>query len=209
MKLEEKKVNAVTLSPALRRMTYEAFLESDEDTWAEWVDGEVVYMSPPSSRHQNVSSFLTAILRHFVEIHDLGTVLPAPFQMKTGPDLPGREPDVLFIAEEHLERLKENRLDGPADLAVEIISPESRVRDRGAKFYEYEGGGVREYWLIDPVRKQAEFYVLDDDGIYRAALLDEGVFESAVLEGLRLEVAWLWQEPLPPLLSVLKIWGLI
>ena len=89
MKLEEKKLNAVTLSPALRRMTYEAFLESDEDTWAEWVDGEVVYMSPPSSRHQDVSDFLTAILRHFVEIHDVGVTRSAPFQMKTGPDLAG------------------------------------------------------------------------------------------------------------------------
>ena len=209
MKLEEKKVNAVTLSPALRRMTYEAFLESDEGAWAEWVDGEVVYMSPPSSRHQSLARFLTALLQVFAETHDLGTVLPAPFQMKTGPNLPGREPDVLFVATEHLERLKENRLDGPADLAVEIISPESRVRDRGEKFYEYEGGGVREYWLIDPVRKQAEFYVLGTDGVYRAALVDKGVFESVVLEGLRLEETWLWQEPLPPLLSVLKIWGLI
>ncbi len=209
MNLEEKKVNAVTLLAAPRRMTYEEFLERDEDARAEWVDGEVVYMSPPSSRHQDVSDFLTAILRHFVEIHDLGAVRSAPFQMKTGPDLPGREPDLLFVAKEHLERLKENRVDGPADLAVEIISPESRARDRGAKFYEYEGGGVREYWLIDPLRKQAEFYVLGDDGIYRAAPTKEGVFESVVLKGLRLEEAWLWQEPLPPLLSVLKIWGLI
>ena len=209
MKLEKKKVNAVTLSPALRRMTYEAFLERNEDARAEWVDGEVVYMSPPSSRHQLLVRFLTSLLQVFAETHDLGVVLPSPFQMKTGPDLPGREPDMLFVAKEHLERLKENRVDGPADLAVEIISPESRARDRGAKFYEYEGGGVREYWLIDPVRKQAEFYVLGVDGIYRAALLDEGVFESVVLEGLRLEEAWLWQEPPPPLLSVLKIWGLI
>ena len=209
MRLEEKKVNAVTLLAAPRRMTYEEFLERNEDAQAEWVDGEVVYMSPPSSRHQSLARFLTALLQVFAETHDLGTVLPAPFQMKTGPDLPGREPDILFVAKDHLERLKENRLDGPADLAVEIISPESRARDRGAKFYEYEGGGVREYWLIDPLRKQAEFYVLGDDGIYRAALIDEGVFESVVLKGLRLEVDWLWQEPLPPLLSVLKIWGLI
>jgi hypothetical protein len=29
------------------------------------------------------------------------------------------------------------------------------------------------------------------------------------LEGLWLKVEWLWQEPLPPLMSVLKKWGLV
>ena len=49
-------------------------------------------------------------------------------------------------------------LDGPADVVVEIISPESRLRDRGEKFAEYEMGGVREYWLIDSERHEADWY---------------------------------------------------
>jgi hypothetical protein len=36
-----------------------------------------------------------------------------------------------------------------------------------------------------------------------------GVFESPALPGLRLEAAWFWQEPLPPLLDVLKVWKLV
>jgi Uma2 family endonuclease len=48
----------------------------------------------------------------------------------------------------------------PADLAVEIVPTESRLRDRGQKLAEYEMGGVREYWIIDPERRQAAFYVL-------------------------------------------------
>ena len=123
-----------------------------------------------------------------------------------------RSPHVPLIVEakEHLSRLKKTHLEGPADLVVEIISPESRARDRGEKFYEYEQGGVREYWLIDPVRKQAEFYHLGKNRIYRLMpISDNGLFRSAVLEGLWLKVEWLWQEPLPPLLSVLKEWRLI
>jgi len=93
---------------------------------------------------------------------------------------------------------------------VEIISPDSRARDRGEKFYEYEQGGVREYWMIDPLRKPAEFYQRGEDGIYRLVPVgDDGIYRSAVLEGLWLKVEWLWQEPLPRLLSVLKEWGLI
>ncbi|MDQ3665490.1 MAG: Uma2 family endonuclease [Acidobacteriota bacterium] len=108
--------------------------------------------------------------------------------MKTGADLPGREPDILFIANDHLERLKDTHLAGAADVVVEVISPESLVRDRGEKFYEYEKGVVGEYWLIDPLRQLAEFYRLDD-GVYRLAPVDEdGIYRSAILPGLWLRV---------------------
>lgn len=189
-------------------MSYEAFLEwADEDTLAEWVDGRVILMSPPSDRHQDLSDFLTALLRHFVEAYDLGKVRSAAFQMKL--EASGREPDILFVAKENLARIQKNRLVGPADLAIEIISPESRTRDRKEKFSEYEQAGVEEYWLLDPERKQAEFYRLDAHGIYQITPLGEGVFRSEVLTGLELDTAWLWQEPLPPLMQVLKAWGLI
>ena len=196
--------------PSPARMTYEEFLVWADGTHAEWVDGEVIVMSPPSERHQNLVGFLTSLLRHFAEAKQLGVILSAPFQMKLATRPSGREPDLLFIAQEHLDRLKNTYLDGPADMALEIISPESRARDRGEKFYEYEQAGVREYWLIDPVRKQAEFYRLGDDGIYQIVTVSEdGIFRSAVLDGLSLKVDWLWQEPLPMLLTVLKEWGLI
>jgi Uma2 family endonuclease len=193
------------------KMTYEEFLTwADEDTWAEWVNGEVIILGPASKRHQDLVTFLSASLRFFVDAPQSGLVLTAPFQMKIGPDLPGREPDIIFIAREHLDRLRDTYLEGPADLVVEIISRDSRARDRGDKFYEYEQGGVREYWLLDYLRRQAEFYQLGADGIYRLVPVSaDGIYQSAVLEGLWLNVEWLWQVPLPPLMSVLREWRLI
>ena len=48
---------------------------------------------------------------------------------------------------------------------------------------------VREYWLLDPVHEQAEFYYLSDDGKYFIAPVDaHGVFHSRVLDGLYLRV---------------------
>ena len=191
-------------------MSYEAFLEwVDEGVRAEWVDGKVVFLTSPSTRHQLIVRFLTNILSAFTEASDSGILLPSPYQMKLGPGLSGRQPDLLFIANENLSRIQKNRLAGPADLVVEVISPESRVRDRGEKFYEYEQAGVKEYWLIDYEREQAEFHRLDERGIYQAVPLSEGVFRSEVLKGLELDTLWLWQEPLPPLMSVLKVWGLV
>lgn len=160
-----------------------------------------------SSEHQRIAGFLVKILLAFVEARDLGLVLFAPFLMKTGPDLPGREPDLLFIATENLHRLRETWLDGPADLAVEIVSPESRPRDREAKFREYAAGGVREYWLIDPPRQQAEFYRRGEHNSFEPLPIGaSGIVQSEVLPGFWLLADWLWQRPLPTLQSVLAQW---
>lgn len=187
------------------KVSYEEFLKwCDEDTQAEWVDGEVVMVSPASKRHQEIIGFLSGILVPYTQVRDLGTVLTAPFQMYLADVQRGREPDVLFVAKEHLHRLQETHLNGPADLAIEILSPESRLRDRGEKLAEYEAAGVHEYWIIDPDEKRADFYVLGDDGRYDRRRPEGGRYHSGVLAGFELRVEWLWAEPLPPVLSVLQ-----
>jgi len=183
-------------------MTYEQFLAwADEDTLAEWVDGEVVMYSPASERHQDIGGFLYEVLRTYVRPRHLGEVVQAPFQMKLEH---GREPDLLFVAQEHLEWLKETYLDGPADVVVETTSPESLGPDWGVRFAEYEAGGVPEYWLLDPLRRWAEFYRLGEDGRYRAVFASaEEEYQSHALPGFWLRVEWLWQEPLPAVEGVL------
>ncbi len=187
-------------SPSSPYMTYEEFLDAvDEDSRAEWVDGVIEFMSSPVSLpHQRIITFLTEILSVYVRIHALGEVTTAPFQMK----LPrsGREPDIIFVAQDHLGRFEQNFLQGPADLVVEVVSPESVRRDRQTKFAEYQEGGVPEYWLIDPRarRKRAIFYQLDDAGRYQVASPDSaGVYHSRAVPGFWLRVAWLWQQPQP------------
>jgi Uma2 family endonuclease len=166
---------------------------------AEWVEGKVQLMSPASSRHQDIAMFLATLLNLFVTFRNLGKVRAAPYQMRLQHPPRGREPDILFISQANLGKSTKQYLDGPADLVVEIISPESTGRDRGDKFYEYEMAGVLEYWLIDPQRERAEFYQLDEQGHYELVLGGRtGQYHSRVLEGLPLEVDWLWQEPLPP-----------
>lgn len=199
----------VTTTPP-PRMTYEKFLEWGDGIRAEWVDGEVLVMSPASDPRQTLMAFLGALLLHFVEARQLGRIFLPPFQMKLSTRPSGREPDLLFIANHNLSRLKRTYLDGPADLVVEIVSPESQARDRGDKFYEYQEAGVLEYWILDQTRKSAEFYQLEASGAFKLADPDEnGVYRSKAVEDLWVRVDWLWQDPLPTLMSVLKEWGLV
>jgi Uma2 family endonuclease len=189
-------------------MTFEEFLEwADEDTFAEWVDGEVTFLTT-TAVHQIISSFLLRTMTEFVEAKGLGMVLFAPFLMKLPTRPSGREPDILFIAKESLDKLRGNWLDGPADLVIEIVSEESRKRDREVKFTEYAAGGVREYWLIDPPRQQADIFVLADDHFVPAPIDEQGLIHSVVLDGLTLDVRWLWQDPKPTLKIVLATWGI-
>lgn len=191
--------------PPKEKLSFEEFLAwCDEDTWAEWVDGEVIMVSPASARHQDIAGFLEAILRIVTEVGDLGKLFQAPFVMRVPERPSGREPDLLFVQRERLHLIKDNFLDGPADLAVEVVSPESIGRDRGDKFVEYERAGIREYWLIDPDRQAAEFYELGIDGRYRLAPTEGGVFRSKVIPGFWLRPEWLWQTPLRPVLDVLR-----
>lgn len=182
------------MSAENRRMTYQEFLSwADEDTLAEWVNGEVLMTSPASTGHQKLCSFLANILQVFTRYRDLGVVITAPFQMKLEN---GREPDILFVKTAHLDRLQSTYLEGPADMVVEIISPKSVGRDRGDKFYEYARGGVPEYWLVDPQRQQAEFYELEGDYYKLRFSGHEGRYEALTLPGFWMRVEWLWEDPL-------------
>lgn len=182
--------------------TFESFIEwVDEDTSAEWDEGEIIFMSPASIRHQLIAGFLYKIISAFVEHYELGVVLNAPTKMK----LPGygAEPDVLFIATAHENRLRRTYVDGPADLVVEVISPESVERDRIKKYNDYEAAGIPEYWLIDPERESAEFYQLHN-GRYQLSATPAEIYTSSVLPGFTLPLVWLRLGQQPTLVEAMR-----
>ena len=126
---------------------------------------------------------MQTIIGLFSETHNLGRVFIAPYSMKLSQQRRGREPDVLFVSREHEHLIEQTFLNGPADLTIEIVSPESVERDSVQKFVEYETSGIREYWLIDYTYQTAFFYQLDKEGRYQAAEVTDGIFRSTVLPG--------------------------
>ena len=189
------------------RMSYEEYLAwADEDVHAEWVNGEVIVQMPPKQPHQITVAFLLHLLRQFIELFHLGRLLPAPFEMRAVAGGSAREPDLLFVAQNHLDRLNETRLDGPADLVIEVVSDDSVSRDRADKFYEYQAAGIPEYWIIDsrPGRTRVDVYVLDPQGRYQPVPADaDGRYHATVLPGFWLQAEWLFTTDPPEVLQAL------
>jgi Uma2 family endonuclease len=199
-------------SPQRLKMSYEEYLAwANEDTHAEWVNGEVIVFMPAKDPHQSLLVFLTEVIGLFVRIFDLGRLWMAPFELKLHPDGPSREPDLMFLAKSHLDRLTTDRIVGPPDLIIEVASDDSVHRDRVDKFDEYEAGGVPEYWIIDnrpQQRQRAQFYQLGSDGQYRLIPVEaDGIYRSAVLPGFWLQIEWLWDKQPDVLKAIAEIIG--
>ena len=182
-------------APPYRRMSYEEFLEDTCEEHAEWVDGEVIPMATVSEFHNATTRWLIHILSTLVEESGIGRIFHEPFNQKL-PASSGRSPDVMILLAAHMDRMRLNHLDGPADVVIEVLSSGTAGVDRGDKYLEYEAAGVAEYWLFDLQRQVAEFYRLAPNGRYQLVPVEAGGrFESAVLPGIWLQENWLWERP--------------
>jgi len=206
--------------------TFTEFMELvPEDQKADLLEGVIYLSSPESSEHNDLLRWLTLILGMFIEDRQLGrlTINKVAYRLS---DRTAPEPDLGFVAAHRVDRIKHGYVDGPPDLAVEIVSPESVERDYENKRARYEAAGVQEYWIIDPLGQTATFLVHEGDAFVehtpREQLPpltrgDEGgstgsdsrdsasyVFRSHVLPGFELDVRWLWQRPLPPTMPIVR-----
>ena len=191
-------MSAVVLDPI-------AAVLAQEGRW-EFAEGSLIEMVPPSSDHVRKGDFLTAILRAYAEEKGLGRVYGDGLAQRLEPRVV-RVPDLSYFRPENARRVGPTYSEGTADLIVEIVSPESRDRDRRDKFYESAKAGVEESWIVDPTGRRAEFYRLVE-GTYEAVEPDaEGWAHSSVLPGFFVRVAWLWDPP--TLIAALRELGLV
>jgi Uma2 family endonuclease len=147
---------------AKRQYTYEELVAEmpESNLPCELWDGEVIMSPTPSYYHQKV------VLRFYRQLYDwvasrkLGEVIAAPIDMVLSPHRV-TQPDVAFISRDRLGIIK-RVINGPVDLAAEVISLGNRNRDRIEKRDLYEQYGVREYWLIDPEAQTVEVLHLEN-----------------------------------------------
>lgn len=187
----------------------ESFMRDYAEFFCEWIDGTVIKMSPVHDRHDKITRYLAYLLGAYLEQRQIAELRQEPFVMRYVFDEDGeikrrdREPDMQIILNANLENLMPTFMDGAADIVIEVVSPESQQRDYAEKLYEYEKVSVREYWIIDPLRKEARFYRLNEKQAF--TLQDfENDYQTDLLPKLRIDVAIFWQDPLPGPAAVVK-----
>lgn len=174
-----------------------------EGTKENLLDGVVRLEMSASTLHEQTFAFLLFVLRGYVRVNGLGEVLGSRTLVRID-ERNGFEPDVLFVARHRAGIIRERDLAEAPDVAVEIVSRSSRIADRVQKFTGYERAGVREYWLIDPEYRLAEFFRLGAAGAFEQVDVKEGTFFSEVIPGFRLRPDWLFADPLPSEFEVLQ-----
>jgi Uma2 family endonuclease len=208
-KLAEKLYGAPV--PCLRMSEREFHAWDTNGVRAEWVDGEVTIIPPASIRHVDLNGWLWGIVLQFVEARDWGRVFGLQAQVRLEVIPSRRLPDVLFVARSRSSIIKTTYIDGPPDLAMEIVAPDSESRDWRQKFLEYERAGIREYWIFDLESKQMEAYSLPARGRgpkkYRRLKEIDGRIDSKVLRGFYLRSSWVFRSPLPKVAPILKELG--
>lgn len=140
-------------------ITADDLLRLPNDGWRyELVRGELVRMSPTSSRSSLVSSNIHNLVASFVKRKRLGLCGDSDwgFVLATNPDIV-RAPDVgvVLAARIPAEGIPPGYWPGAPDFAVEVISPSDRFADVLEKVEEYLAHGTRLVWVIDPEARKA------------------------------------------------------
>jgi Uma2 family endonuclease len=183
------------------RYTYADYLQwSEEERW-ELINGVAYNMTPaPSINHQRISrellvQFATFLKAKKCEIFDapFDVRLPAPGESDetTGTVV---QPDLVVVCDP--SKLDERGCKGAPDLVIEILSPDSVVRDMKEKFVLYERAGVQEYWVVYPAEKMVMVFHRGSNGAYGrpANYTSEDRVLVGVLPELEIDLATVFAE---------------
>jgi Uma2 family endonuclease len=173
--------------------TYEDLLQFPEDGKRyEILEGELTVTPAPGMGHQNVVMMLGTLINNHVLAHQLGRVYSAPTDVQFS-DVSVVQPDLLFVSAEHQAIILLTHVRGAPDLVVEVLSPSTARRDREAKMKLYAQYEVPNYWLLDPVAREAVAYALQE-GDYRQVALahDDETFSAPPFPDLAIPLGMLW-----------------
>lgn len=169
------------------------YLNLPEQPRYELIEGDLLLTPSPIVRHQVISGNIEAALRAWVKDRGLGTVLHAPMDVILS-DETVVQPDVIVILDEHRHIIQE-RIEGPPDLVVEILSPSTKDRDLTVKRRLYARHGIGEYWIADGDRRTVQVNEWTPTG-YRPAGLHaySDTLRSPVLPGFEVPLARLFED---------------
>ena len=135
-------------------------------------------MAPPSYQHQFLIARLSFVIQEYIFSHAGNCqLLMAPFAVNLDADDKNWvEPDISVICDP--DELTDRGCSGAPDFIVEVVSPSSSRMDYAHKVSLYLDAGVREYWIIDPLKKYTTVYLNEQDPAEFAPIIFP--FESSI-----------------------------
>ena len=183
----------LNLPPDQGHWREEEYLALDTNRLIEYSHGRLEVLPMPTFSHQRLVAFLYRSLMGFIEERGLGVVMFAPLRIQLWRGK-FREPDIVFMATEHADRLDEQFWHG-ADLVMEVVSPDDSGQDLVTKRREYAQAGIPEYWIVDPTQRSTTVLTLDGQSYALHGEFDEGaVATSVLLEGFTVSVRAVFSE---------------
>jgi Uma2 family endonuclease len=178
------------------KMKASQFLQLGEDPVGvrlELVNGEVAVSPSPTPKHSFVIARLLKILGNHVDDHELGQLFQDVHTLLDEYNV--RRPDVLFFSKPRLHLIGDKAMEGPPDLAVEVISPSSIEIDREDKFEQYRIAGVMHYWIVDPTEQTVEGWTLANGQYVKTGhATGSGVLRLPPFIGLDIPIDQLWRK---------------
>jgi len=185
-----------------KRYTYADYIKWQFQERVELLNGGVLKMVAPSSKHQEVSINLSGILwghlrekKCKVYAAPFDVRLPLPQQRATDDNIATVvQPDLCVICD--LSKIKKRGCVGAPDLVIEILSPSNAKREMRDKYELYEEAGVLEYWIVAPSRRTVWVYTLVEGRFANISrpLTDEDVLKSPVFPDLSINLAEVFPE---------------
>lgn len=170
---------------------------SADDYWrlpegapVELIQGRFIKSSSRTTFHQTVSALLSEYLLRVIR-RTGGRAAAAPVDVALAKDSIV-QPDLFYVARERRSIVRE-RVEGPPDLVIEIVSPNDARRDRVHKLNLYAEHGVAEYWIVDPAAQQFDFFI-NNNGRYEAQPQRDDRYQSPRLSELSINLADFWAE---------------
>lgn len=148
---------------------------------AELIDGQIYYMAPPNTRHQRILNYINTEINMYIRKNNGECeVFPAPFAVfLNDDDMNYVEPDISVICDKN--KISDKGCHGAPDWVIEIISPSSMAMDYFTKLFQYQKSGVREYWIVDPIKQRITVYFFEKELVEEYSFGEEvpvGIYEG-------------------------------
>lgn len=184
-------------------VTEEQFWElSNEDTNFELLDGVLYIHSPASTEHEEIFQYLLMALTYFLEKTQKGKIFGSRLVMRLSEKW-NPEPDLQIIFSENYSKIQETRVEGPADLVIEILSKATRDTDLTKKLPKYLEVGVKEVWIIDPMSQEISVHRVNESRTWSKAEMDVNI-TSKILPDFIFKPKWLWDRGNKPVSTILE-----